>query len=129
MKLFCFICGLQLLKLGLAMQEFVNQQNSLNNLSNSTLEHGKKNFETAILALFIFVQLTSPLPLAGWDSWSISSAKAVLYSPDTKVPRTGELALRKAIPANTNMKAIQVLKTMIVSVLDTSIVLLYKLSF
>ncbi|KAM7498742.1 hypothetical protein LguiA_023156 [Lonicera macranthoides] len=87
--------------------EFVNQQNSLNNLSNSTLEHGKKNFETAILVLFIFVQLTSPLPLAGWDSWSISSAKAVLYSPDTKVPRTGELALRKAIPANTNMKAIQ----------------------
>ncbi|KAK1582863.1 hypothetical protein Q3G72_018979 [Acer saccharum] len=34
-------------------------------------------------------------------------AKAVLYSPDTKVPRTEELALRKAIPANTNMKAIQ----------------------
>lgn len=115
--------------MGLALQEFVNQQNSLTNLSNSTLEHGKKNFETAILVLFIFVQLTSPLPFAGWDSWSISSAKAVLYSPDTKVPRTGELALRKAIPANANMKAIQVLKSMIVSVLDTSIVLLYKLSF
>ncbi|PWZ37368.1 Peptidyl-prolyl cis-trans isomerase CYP37, chloroplastic [Zea mays] len=28
-------------------------------------------------------------------------------SPDTKVPRTGELALRRAIPANPNMKAIQ----------------------
>jgi len=35
-------------------------------------------------------------------------ASAVLYSPDTKVPRTGELALRRAIPANPNMKAIQV---------------------
>ncbi|KAI9186662.1 hypothetical protein LWI28_019651 [Acer negundo] len=32
---------------------------------------------------------------------------AVLYSPDTKVPRTGELALRRAIPANANMKTIQ----------------------
>ncbi|AQL00595.1 Peptidyl-prolyl cis-trans isomerase CYP37 chloroplastic [Zea mays] len=29
-------------------------------------------------------------------------------SPDTKVPRTGELALRRAIPANPNMKAIQI---------------------
>lgn len=35
-------------------------------------------------------------------------ATAVLYSPDTKVPRTGEVALRKAIPANPNMKAITV---------------------
>ncbi|KAL5131405.1 Peptidyl-prolyl cis-trans isomerase CYP37, chloroplastic [Glycine soja] len=34
-------------------------------------------------------------------------AEAVLYSPDTKVPRTGEVALRRAIPANANMKAIQ----------------------
>lgn len=37
-----------------------------------------------------------------------SAANAVLYSPDTKVPRTGELALRRAIPANSSMKAIQV---------------------
>ncbi|KAG5140441.1 hypothetical protein JHK84_034209 [Glycine max] len=35
-------------------------------------------------------------------------AEAVLYSPDTKVPRTGEVALRRAIPANANMKAIQI---------------------
>lgn len=35
-------------------------------------------------------------------------ADAVLYSPDTSLPRTGELALRRAIPANPNMKAIQV---------------------
>lgn len=39
---------------------------------------------------------------------SPGAAEAVLYSPDTKVPRTGEVALRKAIPANANMKAIQV---------------------
>ncbi|KAL1325492.1 hypothetical protein AAHE18_13G164300 [Arachis hypogaea] len=32
---------------------------------------------------------------------------AILYSPDTKVPRTGEVALRRAIPANANMKSIQ----------------------
>ncbi|RZC09066.1 peptidyl-prolyl cis-trans isomerase CYP37, chloroplastic-like [Glycine soja] len=38
---------------------------------------------------------------------SPGAAEAVLYSPDTKVPRTGEVALRKAIPANANMKAIQ----------------------
>ncbi|XP_020273516.1 peptidyl-prolyl cis-trans isomerase CYP37, chloroplastic isoform X2 [Asparagus officinalis] len=37
-----------------------------------------------------------------------SAANAVLYSPDTKVPRTGELALRRAIPANSNVKAIQI---------------------
>lgn len=36
-----------------------------------------------------------------------SAANAVLYSPDTKVPRTGELALRRAIPANPKMKAAQ----------------------
>lgn len=35
------------------------------------------------------------------------AANAVLYSPDTKVPRTGELALRRAIPANPKMKAAQ----------------------
>ncbi|KAA8526859.1 hypothetical protein F0562_008912 [Nyssa sinensis] len=73
----------------------------------STFEHGMKRLESAIAVILIFVQIASPLPLAGWNSWIISPAKAVLYSPDTKVPRTGELALRKAIPANTNMKAIQ----------------------
>ncbi|XP_058747356.1 peptidyl-prolyl cis-trans isomerase CYP37, chloroplastic [Vicia villosa] len=35
------------------------------------------------------------------------AANAILYSPDTKVPRTGEVALRRAIPANSNMKSIQ----------------------
>lgn len=65
-----------------------------------------KKLENVISVLLIIVQISSPLPLL-WDFWSISPAKAVLYSPDTKVPRTGELALRRAIPANTNMKAIQ----------------------
>ncbi|KAL6656778.1 hypothetical protein ACP70R_004558 [Stipagrostis hirtigluma subsp. patula] len=50
----------------------------------------------AAAALAIVAQLSVSLP-----------ASAVLYSPDTKVPRTGELALRRAIPANPNMKAIQ----------------------
>jgi hypothetical protein len=51
----------------------------------------------AAAALAIVAQISVSLP-----------ANAVLYSPDTKVPRTGELALRRAIPANPNMKAIQV---------------------
>ncbi|CAN0826410.1 Peptidyl-prolyl cis-trans isomerase CYP37, chloroplastic [Linum grandiflorum] len=71
-------------------------------------EHrSKKNVEGVIAAFLMFVQISSPLPLFGWEPFSTSPANAVLYSPDTKVPRTGELALRKAIPANPNMKAIQ----------------------
>ncbi|KAL6856041.1 hypothetical protein ACP4OV_018843 [Aristida adscensionis] len=50
----------------------------------------------AAAALAVVAQISVSLP-----------ASAVLYSPDTKVPRTGELALRRAIPANPNMKAIQ----------------------
>lgn len=52
---------------------------------------------SAAAAVAIAAQISVSLP-----------ADAVLYSPDTKVPRTGELALRRAIPANPNMKAIQV---------------------
>ncbi|RLN34668.1 peptidyl-prolyl cis-trans isomerase CYP37, chloroplastic [Panicum miliaceum] len=51
---------------------------------------------SAAAALAITAQISVSLP-----------AEAVLYSPDTKIPRTGELALRKAIPANPNMKIIQ----------------------
>ncbi|PUZ72515.1 hypothetical protein GQ55_2G399700 [Panicum hallii var. hallii] len=51
---------------------------------------------SAAAALAIAAQISVSLP-----------AEAVLYSPDTKIPRTGELALRKAIPANPNMKIIQ----------------------
>ncbi|KAL8505945.1 hypothetical protein ACS0TY_016974 [Phlomoides rotata] len=71
------------------------------------LELGKKRFESAFAAFILFLQLTSPVPLAGHASLFISPAEAVLYSPETKIPRTGELALRRAIPANTNMKTIQ----------------------
>ncbi|CAN6168458.1 unnamed protein product [Urochloa humidicola] len=51
---------------------------------------------SAAAALAIAAQISVSLP-----------AEAVLYSPDTKIPRNGELALRKAIPANPNMKTIQ----------------------
>nr|GME02732.1 peptidyl-prolyl cis-trans isomerase cyp37, chloroplastic [Ipomoea batatas] len=71
------------------------------------LEHGMKRLETAIAVFIIFVQVACPVPLSGWESWGVSPAEAVLYSPETKLPRTGELALRRAIPANTSMKAIQ----------------------
>ena len=53
--------------------------------------------ENIVAAFLLLVQMSVPLP-----------AEAVLYSPDTNVPKTGELALRRAIPANSNMKAIQV---------------------
>ncbi|XP_057460365.1 peptidyl-prolyl cis-trans isomerase CYP37, chloroplastic isoform X1 [Actinidia eriantha] len=88
--------------------EVKNKHEILSSLSTSTFEDGLKRFESAVAVILVFVQIASPiLPLGAWNSWSISPAEAVLYSPDTKVPRTGELALRKAIPSNTNMKAIQ----------------------
>ncbi|XP_010545802.1 PREDICTED: peptidyl-prolyl cis-trans isomerase CYP37, chloroplastic [Tarenaya hassleriana] len=78
------------------------------NFGLNTFENGvKKNLERLIATVLIFVQVWSPLPFPGLDLGKISPAEAVLYSPDTKVPRTGELALRRAIPANGNMKAIQ----------------------
>ncbi|XP_064940060.1 peptidyl-prolyl cis-trans isomerase CYP37, chloroplastic-like isoform X2 [Musa acuminata AAA Group] len=68
---------------------------------------GRKKFARAMAVILIFTQISFPLHLSNWVPWFLFSANAVLYSPDTKVPRTGELALRKAIPANSNMKAIQ----------------------
>ncbi|KAI8552660.1 hypothetical protein RHMOL_Rhmol06G0283400 [Rhododendron molle] len=79
----------------------------LSNFCASTFKDGTKRFESTIAVILFFVQIASPLPFTAWNSLSLSPAEAVLYSPDTKVPRTGELALRKAIPANTNMKTIQ----------------------
>ncbi|XXG71699.1 hypothetical protein AAC387_Pa07g0964 [Persea americana] len=76
-------------------------------LNFTLLNHGIKKLERAIAAILVLVQILSPLPLADWDPWFVSPARAVLYSPDTKVPRTGELALRRAIPANSSMKAMQ----------------------
>ncbi|XP_050138940.1 peptidyl-prolyl cis-trans isomerase CYP37, chloroplastic-like isoform X3 [Malus sylvestris] len=89
------------------MQELKDQHSTLTNSSTSTSPL-KNKFESLIAVILVFVQISSPLPLVGWDVLPVSSpANAVLYSPDTKVPRTGELALRRAIPANTNMKTIQ----------------------
>ncbi|KAK4775309.1 hypothetical protein SAY86_010244 [Trapa natans] len=66
-----------------------------------------KKLEGLIASVLIFGQIASPIPIVGLESLPAPPANAILYSPDTKVPRTGELALRRAIPANTNMKAIQ----------------------
>lgn len=60
-----------------------------------------------VAALLIFVQTFSFSLLLPSFPPPPPPALAVLFSPDTKVPRTGELALRRAIPANANMKAIQ----------------------
>ncbi|XVE50361.1 hypothetical protein DITRI_Ditri01bG0156300 [Diplodiscus trichospermus] len=94
-----------------ASQDFVKDQSYCRNIPKSfhlsSFINGRMKLESLIAVVLIFAQVTSPLPLAGWDFWSILPANAVLYSPETKIPRTGELALRRAIPANTNMKAIQ----------------------
>ncbi|KFK38895.1 hypothetical protein AALP_AA3G174800 [Arabis alpina] len=74
---------------------------------NSSIEAGSKIFEKLVATILICVHVWTPLPLFGLDSAYISPAEAVLYSPDTKVPRSGQLALRRAIPANPNMKTIQ----------------------
>lgn len=73
----------------------------------SCFYHGLKGREGAIAAMLIFSQISLPLSMSNWSPWFASTANAVLYSPVTKVPRTGELALRRAIPANASMKAIQ----------------------
>ncbi|XP_021288048.1 peptidyl-prolyl cis-trans isomerase CYP37, chloroplastic [Herrania umbratica] len=91
-------------------KDFVKDQSPWSNiptsLNLSTFMNGKK-LESLVAVILILAQISSPLPLGGWDFWSVLPANAVLYSPETKIPRTGELALRRAIPANTNMKAIQ----------------------
>ncbi|XP_011098349.1 peptidyl-prolyl cis-trans isomerase CYP37, chloroplastic [Sesamum indicum] len=86
--------------------ELVNGSNYFSNLE-TWLVLGRKQFERAFAASIIFLQLMSPVPWTGYESGFIPPAEAVLYSPETKIPRTGELALRRAIPANANMKAIQ----------------------
>lgn len=68
--------------------------------------YARKKIEVLIAATLIVGQIAPVMP--SWDFASVAPANAVLYSPDTNIPRTGELALRRAIPANTNMKAIQV---------------------
>lgn len=85
----------------------MNEGNNWPNIWNWK-EIGRKPFENVFAFIILFIQLTSPIPLTEQDSFLIPPAEAVLYSPETKIPRTGELALRRAIPANKDMKAIQV---------------------
>ncbi|XP_010503082.1 PREDICTED: peptidyl-prolyl cis-trans isomerase CYP37, chloroplastic-like isoform X2 [Camelina sativa] len=89
-------------------KELIHSYDSSIDSKLNPFEAGTKNLEKLVATILIFVQVWSPMPLlGGLDSAYISPAEAVLYSPDTKVPRTGELALRKAIPANPSMKTIQ----------------------
>lgn len=91
------------------MQETVNGQDYFPDLK-TWVQIGRKPFEKSFAVIVLFLQLTSPIPSILHDYWLIPPAQAVLYSPETKIPRTGELALRRAIPANKDMKAIQVWK-------------------
>ncbi|KAE9592926.1 hypothetical protein Lal_00029342 [Lupinus albus] len=90
------------------LHELVIQQHEV---SKAIIEPRMKQLKTLIPMVLVSVQITFLIPLvdSSSDSWSYITppARAVLYSPDTKVPRTGEVALRKSIPANPNMKAIQ----------------------
>ncbi|PKA47898.1 Peptidyl-prolyl cis-trans isomerase CYP37, chloroplastic [Apostasia shenzhenica] len=70
------------------------------------VHHGTKNAER-VVSILIALQLFFALLPDGLVTCFCSSANAILYSPDTKVPRAGELVLRRAIPANANMKALQ----------------------
>lgn len=99
--------GFEILTRFLFMQELMNECNHRPYLG-TWMDFGRKQFEITLAAVIFFLQLTSPVSGTVHEFWSIPSAEAVLYSPETKIPRTGELALRRAIPANTNMKAIQV---------------------
>lgn len=90
------------------MQELTKRPTAPSILS-THLESTVKQFQSLMAVIIVFIEIASPVPLYGWQDLSISPAEAVLYSPETKnLPRTGELALRRAIPANTNMKNIQV---------------------
>ena len=89
--------------------------------SMSLVKHGLKR---AVAVAIVIIHISSPLPYFSFAGYSVPPAKAVLYSPDTKVPRTGELALRRAIPANTNMKAIQVVNGCHLSVTFFLVILL-----
>lgn len=99
------------LHMNFVMQGCSDTQKTVTKLYVPVIERALTRLGATISVILVIVQLTSPVPLSGWDPSLLPPAQAVLYSPDTKVPRTGELALRKAIPANTNMKSIQVHQT------------------
>ncbi|XP_020209328.1 uncharacterized protein LOC109794278 isoform X2 [Cajanus cajan] len=65
-----------------------------------------KRLRSVVPVVIASVQISALVLVVDYVSYP-GAAEAVLYSPDTKVPRTGEVALRRAIPANASMKAIQ----------------------
>lgn len=76
-------------------------------MSASVVERIMKRLRSVVPMVIASVQISALVPLIDYVPLT-GAAEAVLYSPDTKVPRTGEVALRRAIPANANMKSIQV---------------------
>eukprot|EP00250_Pteridium_aquilinum_P016844 c23319_g1_i1 orf=434-1741(-) len=64
---------------------------------------------TGVLIALTAFQLTASVPMENASfNWTLGAAEAVLYSPDTKVPRNADVALRRAIPAvNSATKKIQ----------------------
>ncbi|CAJ1978591.1 unnamed protein product [Sphenostylis stenocarpa] len=75
----------------------------------SVVERIMERLRSVVPMMIASVQISALVPLVDYVA-SPGAAEAVLYSPDTKVPRTGEVALRRAIPANANMKTIQLLR-------------------
>jgi len=86
-------------------------------ISASVVERIMKRLRSVVPMVIASVQISAMVPLVDYVA-SPGAAEAVLYSPDTKVPRTGEVALRRAIPANSNMKSIQVCSVLLACLVD-----------
>lgn len=89
------------------VEELLQSKNGSNDPAevNPWQQSGSRLFALVLATL----QAVAPIPFDGSaGEWGASPAEAVLYSPDTKVPRSAEVALRRAIPAvNTSMKKMQ----------------------
>ncbi|KAL3698067.1 hypothetical protein R1sor_012143 [Riccia sorocarpa] len=76
--------------------------------TSSSRPWSNKIMGSALAAALTISQALAPFPESFAEFWSVPRAEAVLYSPDTKVPRSAEVALRRAIPAvNPSMKKMQ----------------------
>ncbi|KAG0497129.1 hypothetical protein HPP92_001820 [Vanilla planifolia] len=107
-RLSCLICSAGKKTRSLHLRQRLPVQHIFHRLGSiAAFHHGFKKAKIVIAAVLVIVQVSVTLPSSIWSTLFVSYANAVLYSPDAKVPRTGELALRRAIPANANMKAIQ----------------------
>ncbi|CAM6124244.1 unnamed protein product [Calypogeia fissa] len=89
-----------------------SRRSSISEDCSSTTSPGSWRTEmlgSALALSFTLAQAVAPMSPENFPlSWGVQSAEAVLYSPDTKVPRSAEVALRRAIPVvNPSVKKMQ----------------------